>query len=335
MSYVSHKPPSLAQTPWREQLRRAYSDPNALLTDLGLSTSLDTPTRWGPLSMRVPKALAQRIRPNDPKDPILQQILPSEEETQAKPGFSHDPVGDRASRRSKGVLHKYQGRALLVTTGACAVHCRYCFRQNFSYAADYIGKGENIAALEYVASTPSIHEIILSGGDPLMLPTRALKELTESIKMIPHIRTLRIHTRMPVVLPDRVTQSLMDWLAGLPWPVVIVIHANHANEFDDSVDQAMAHLRSTGAHLLNQTVLLRGINDTDHALQALMMRSFQSGVLPYYLHKLDPVVGAHRYEVDRQKMSELMESLRTNLSGYLVPKLVQEIAGAPYKVPVL
>lgn len=335
MSHVLYKPPSLAESSWREQLRLAYTDPKSLLEDLNLLPSLEMPKVWGPLSMRVPKALASRIRPNDPNDPILRQILPSEEETHSVTGFSLDPVGDNAARQRKGLLHKYHGRVLLITTGACAVHCRYCFRQNFGYAQDSVGKLSDSPALEYIATNPSIKEVILSGGDPFMLSTQSLEQLTNRLRENGHIETLRIHTRMPVVLPDRITSDLLEWLASLPWAVVIVIHANHANEFDASVDLALSKLRGIGAHLLNQAVLLRGINDNAEALEALARRSFQAGVLPYYLHRLDPVAGSHRYEVRSEELARLMTALRTKLSGYLVPRLVQEIEGAPYKVPLL
>lgn len=328
------KPTSLAETSWRDQLRDAYNSPQALLSDLALDVG-DAATTWGPLTMRVPKALASRIEKGNPADPILQQVLPSEQELQVAKGFSTDPVGDLGSKHAKGLLHKYQGRALLITTGACAVHCRYCFRQNFPYAQDHLGALHNAQALDYLARTPSVHEVILSGGDPLMLSTKRLQSITDALASMPHIERLRIHTRLPVVLPDRVNTNLINWLTSLPWPVVMVIHANHANEFDASVDHALQSLRSVGVHLLNQAVILKGINDDSNALVALMKRGFQAGVLPYYLHQLDRVSGAHRYEVAEHRLLELMEALRQQLSGYLVPRLVREVAGAPYKLPII
>ena len=286
--------------------------------------------------MLVPRAFARRIQPRQPRDPLLLQVLPDAAEHQAVPGFVADPVGDGEARQARGLLHKYAGRVLLITTGACAVHCRYCFRQTFPYATDHAARDEWSAALTYIADHADVEEVILSGGDPLMLSTRALQSLTDRLRLIPHVRRLRLHTRLPIVLPARVTDRLCRWIESLPWPVVIVIvHANHAQEFDGPVDQALGRLRSSGAHLLNQAVLLAGINDSEAALCDLMRRSLAAGVLPYYLHLLDRVQGAARFDGDRQHALRLHERLRVQLSGYLVPRLVREQAGAPYKLPVL
>jgi len=266
---------------------------------------------------------------------VLFRSLPERSESRRAPGFSDDPVGDQASSAGPGILHKYRGRVLLVTTGACAVHCRYCFRQAFPYASEHAGVRQWRAAIDYIASDPSIDEIILSGGDPLMLPTRRIRELTARLAGINHIKRLRIHTRLPVILPDRVTDNLVDWLEQLPWPAVVVIHANHANEFNAEVANALARLKQSGAHLLNQAVLLAGVNDSSVALSELMRRAFEAGALPYYLHLLDPVSGAQRFEADRDSALKMIETLRRDLSGYLVPRLVREVAGEPYKLPVL
>jgi EF-P beta-lysylation protein EpmB len=233
------------------------------------------------------------------------------------------------------VLHKYRGRVLLVATGACAVHCRYCFRQAFPYASEHVGSRQWQAALDYIARDGSIEEVILSGGDPLMLPTRRLKSLTDALAQIGHLRRLRIHTRLPVILPDRVTDALVAWIESLPWPAIVVIHANHAGEFDPAVDHALARLRASGAHLLNQAVLLQGVNDSAQALAELMRRAFDAGALPYYLHLLDPVSGAQRFDTDDSRATAIVDDLRRELSGYLVPRLVREVAGEPYKLPVL
>lgn len=321
------------QTGWRQQLKQAIRDPAVLLDRLGLA-ALDEPA-VSPFPMLVPEAFIDRMRPGDRRDPLLLQVLPDRRETQSAPGFSDDPVGDRASSAGHGVLHKYRGRVLLVTTGACAVHCRYCFRQAFPYASEHADANQWQAALDYIASDESIEEIILSGGDPLMLPTRRLRELTQGLAGIAHLRRLRIHTRLPVILPDRVTQNLLDWLEELPWPVVMVIHANHGNEFDETVAVALSRLRERGVHVLNQAVLLAGINDSPAALAELMRRSFEAGALPYYLHLLDPVSGAQRFDTDESNAVQMMDTLRRELSGYLVPRLVREVAGEPYKLPVL
>lgn len=321
------------QSDWRRQLKRAVRNPAVLLDRLGLASGSEPADSRFP--MLVPEAFIERMQPGDRHDPLLLQVLPDPHEAQAVPGFSDDPVGDRASSAGSGVLHKYRGRVLLVTTGACAVHCRYCFRQAFPYASENAAAGQWQAAVEYVAGDESIEEVILSGGDPLMLPTRRLRELTRQLAGIPHLRRLRIHTRLPVIVPDRVTANLLDWLGELPWPVVMVIHANHGNEFNAAVARALARLRERGVHVLNQAVLLAGVNDSADALAELMRRSFQAGALPYYLHLLDPVSGAQRFDIDEASAVAMMESLRRELSGYLVPRLVREVAGEPYKLPVL
>ncbi len=320
---------------WREELRQAYRDPQRLLDDLGLADqalSQHAPTRF---PMLVPRAFAGRMQPGNPSDPLLRQVLPDHDETLEADGFVNDPVGDQASRQTRGVLHKYQGRALLITTGACAVHCRYCFRQAFPYSAEQAAHQHWQTALDYLAGETSVDEVILSGGDPLMLPTERLRQLTDALQALPHIKRLRIHTRLPVVLPARVTESLCAWLEGLPWPVVMVIHANHANEFDSAVDQAMKRLTLADVRLLNQAVLLAGINDSVDALAALMERSLAARVIPYYLHVLDRVSGAQRFERRDQDAIDLVDQLRVRLSGYLVPKLVREVAGHPYKLPLI
>jgi L-lysine 2,3-aminomutase len=319
-------------TPWRNQLREAFRDPASLLDFLGLpDEAIDAPR----FPMLVPRAFARRIETGNRHDPLLLQVLPDAGENNRTSGFVADPVGDREARVGRGLLHKYHGRILLVSTGACAVHCRYCFRQEFPYAGNHAGSGQWREALDYIAAHPSIDEVILSGGDPLMLSTARLQELTTQLAAMDHVQRLRIHTRMPIVLPDRVNDGLADWLEHLPWPVVMVIHANHAREFDDEVDRALARLRTSGVHLLNQAVLLHGINDDFEAQRALVLRGLEAGVLPYYLHLLDRVSGADRYEVGEARARELVERMRRELSGYLVPRLVREVAGAPYKLPVL
>jgi L-lysine 2,3-aminomutase len=285
--------------------------------------------------MLAPREFVSRMQPGDRHDPLLLQILPTGSEHQEVPGFTSDPVGDQNSQPVRGVLHKYAGRALLVTTGACAIHCRYCFRQEFPYASNHAGSNRWNTAIEYIRSHTDVHEVILSGGDPLMLSSKRLADLTEQLTEIGHVRRLRVHTRLPIVLPSRVNDNLCRWISSLPWPVVIVVHANHANEFDDQVDKAMARLRDAGAWLFNQSVLLKGVNDRPDALIELMERSFSAHVVPYYLHMLDRVRGTARFDCDRQHALALHEAMRVQLPGYLVPRLVREQAGAPYKLPVL
>lgn len=321
------------QAGWRDQLRLAVRDPATLLEKLGLEPADEPAVSRFP--MLVPQAFIDRMRRGDRRDPLLLQVLPDRREAVAVPGYTDDPVGDRDSTAGRGVLHKYRGRVLLVTTGACAVHCRYCFRQAFPYGSEHAGARQWRAAVDYIAGDESIEEVILSGGDPLMLPTRRLRELTDRLVEIPHLRRLRIHTRLPVILPDRVTADLLAWLGNLPWPVVMVVHANHGNEFDDRVAEGIREIRASGAHVLNQAVLLAGVNDSSSALADLMRRSFEAGALPYYLHLLDPVSGAQRFDIDESNALNMMDTLRRELSGYLVPRLVRELAGEPYKLPVL
>jgi len=329
------KSPEDQRLDWRGQIRQALRTPADLLEFLGLPSE-PPPAAPGPgFRMLVPMAFARRIKPQDSADPLLRQVLPDSGEQQPVSGFSSDPVGDMASRRAPGVLHKYRGRLLLIVTGACAVHCRYCFRQDFPYAEERAPGRRWQQALDYLRSSKDVTEIILSGGDPLMLPTRQLIELTRQLTGFSNIKRIRLHTRMPVVLPDRVTQNLTDWIRGLPWPLVVVIHANHAAEFDAEVDLALARLRASGAHVLNQAVLLAGINDRADVLADLMERAFEAGALPYYLHLLDRVRGAQRFEVELERGQELVTILRRRLPGYLVPRLVKEDQGMPYKTPIL
>lgn len=338
---LDNQPHSVSRSPirpkigWREQLKLGFRDPGELLDFLGLDPPDRSLAGESAFPMRVPRAFAERMAPGAAHDPLLLQVLPDPDESRARPGFSVDPVGDLDSRSAPAVLHKYHGRALLMTTGACAVHCRYCFRQHYPYAGQTIAPRRWREALGYLGDQPDIEEIILSGGDPLMLSTRQLSELTRDLAALNQIRRLRIHTRMPIVLPDRITDTLVAWLSALPWPVVIVIHANHPNEFDASVDRALERLRSSGAHLLNQTVLMRAINDDTHTLLRLMDRGFAAGVLPYYLHQLDRVAGSARFEVSDETAVALLHGLRLRLPGYLVPRLVREQPGQPFKLPVL
>ena len=321
---------------WQRLWRDAVRDPRELLGLLGLDAAAagisDAAAAGFPL--RVPRAFISRMRHGDDADPLLRQVLPLDDEDRIVPGFALDAVGDAAAKTADGVIRKYRGRALLIATGSCAVNCRYCFRRHFPYADETAARGQWMDAIAAIAADPGIDEVILSGGDPLSLSTPKLAELTAQLATIPHLRRLRIHTRLPVVLPARIDAEFTAWLATLPWPVAIVIHANHANEFDDEVDAAVARLRDAGATLLNQAVLLRGVNDSVDALADLSERSFAAGVLPYYLHQLDRVQGAAHFEVDDALALELHRGLMSRLSGYLVPKLVREVAGDTGKRPL-
>ena len=322
-------------TDWRELWRNAIIDATELLQALGLDGLADRlPPADAGFALRVPRGFVARMRHGDPRDPLLLQVLPQLAELDEAPGFVADAVGDMASREARGVLHKYHGRALLIASGSCAINCRYCFRRHFPYGDEMAAAGQWRLALAHLRQDDSINELILSGGDPLALATGKLEELGRGLADVPHVTRLRIHTRLPVVLPERIDEAFAGWLAALPLQKVVVLHANHANEFDGSVDAACARLREAGATLLNQSVLLRGVNDDTDALAALSERMFAAGVLPYYLHQLDRVQGAAHFEVDDTRALALVEQLRARLPGYLVPKLVREVGGDPSKRPL-
>jgi EF-P beta-lysylation protein EpmB len=320
---------------WRELWRSAVTDADELLGMLGLAHLAGRlPPADAGFALRVPRGFVARMRPGDPGDPLLLQVLPQLAELDRAPGFATDAVGDLAAREARGVLHKYHGRALLIASGSCAVNCRYCFRRHFPYGDEIAAAGQWRQALEHLRRDETIGELILSGGDPLALATAKLEELARGLAGIPHVTRLRIHTRLPVVLPERIDDAFAGWLAALPLQKVVVLHANHANEFDAAVDAACARLHGAGATLLNQSVLLRGVNDDAGALAALSERMFAAGVLPYYLHQLDRVQGAAHFEVDDARALALLERLRARLPGYLVPKLVREVGGDPSKRPL-
>jgi EF-P beta-lysylation protein EpmB len=320
---------------WQEVLANAIRDPAELCEMLGLAPGSVAPAAHASFALRVPRGYVARMRRGDPRDPLLLQVLPVASELEIVAGFTGDPVGDLASRAATGLLHKYQGRALIVATGACAVHCRYCFRRHFPYADESALHQGWAPALVHLRADSSIGEVILSGGDPLSLNDRRLVELTRELEKIPHFRRLRIHTRYPVVLPERIDSSLVRWLTEVRAQKVVVIHANHAQELDAQVAQACAALRTAGATVLNQSVLLAGVNDSVDALAALSEALFSMQVLPYYLHLLDRVEGAAHFEVSETRALTLHRELAERLPGYLVPKLVREIQGEAAKSPVV
>lgn len=319
---------------WQHEMAQAITSPAALIEVLGLDPALIEPANAAAalFRLRVPRGYVARMRPGDVNDPLLRQVLPLGEETAAAADFVADPLGEQAALRAPGLLQKYQGRALLITTSACAVHCRYCFRREFPYAEQTGDSTRFSEAVDEIARDTSLEEIILSGGDPLSLSDGRLASLTHALARIPHIKRLRVHTRQPIVLPSRVDSGLTAWLRSLPWPVVFVLHANHANEIDADVREACARLRESGVTLLNQTVLLRGVNDDADVLADLSRSLFEAGVLPYYLHVLDRVSGAAHFDVTEARAQEVAGALAARLPGYLVPRLVREVAGAPAKV---
>lgn len=320
---------------WRQLWRQSLTDGRELLHLLGLDDLAGRlPADDAGFAVRVPRGFVARMRHADPADPLLLQVLPQLAERDVVPGFSLDAVGDMDARGAHGVLHKYDGRALMIASGACAINCRYCFRRHFPYGEEIAAANHWREALDYLRRDDSISELILSGGDPLSLSTAKLAELSAELVDLTHVRRLRVHTRLPVVLPERVDGDLCAWLTSLPQQKVVVLHVNHANELDDAVAAACTRLRDAGAMLFNQSVLLRGVNDDAAALAELSERLFACGVVPYYLHQLDRVQGAAHFEVDDARAMALVEDMRARLPGYLVPRLVREEAGARSKLPV-
>lgn len=324
------------QASWQRQLSNAIRDPAELCS------RLDLPATWLPgasaghalFTICVPEAFLHRITPGDPHDPLLRQVLPLNEETLTPPGFVADPLAEADHQPAKGVIHKYAGRVLLIASPNCAVNCRYCFRRHFPYDEHRPSRAQWQEALDYLRADTSLQEVILSGGDPLAANDRQLAWLVGELEKIPHLKRLRIHTRLPVVIPDRIDTALLEWLGDTRLQKVMVLHINHANEIDASVEQACARLKNAGVTLLNQSVLLEGINDSVDALATLSERMFEAGVLPYYLHVLDPVQGAAHFDVCDAKARELIAGLRERLPGFLLPRLVREIPGEASKTPL-
>ena len=327
-SLPSRQPPA-----WQQALQDAVSDPAELLGLLGLGPEWLEPARAAArgFPLRVPRGFVDRMRRGDPRDPLLLQVLPLGAELDEVPGYVADPVGDLAAKAGPGLLHKYQGRALLVTTGACAVHCRYCFRRHFPYDDENASRAGFAAALDAIRADTSIREVILSGGDPLTLNDRRLVTLWDGLAAIPHLRRVRIHSRLPIVLPERIDDAFLAAWSAVPLQKVVVVHANHANEIDGTVRAAIGRLRTADTTVLNQAVLLRDINDRVADLVALSEALFDAGALPYYLHLLDRVAGAAHFDTPAAAAQRLVAELAAHLPGYLVPRLVREEPGAPAK----
>jgi EF-P beta-lysylation protein EpmB len=321
---------------WQRELAQAITDPAELLDALGLDRDLLPAARAATrrFGLKVPRPYLANMRRGDPHDPLLRQVLPLADEVRDVAGFVGDPVGDGAATVAPGVLSKYRGRSLLMTTGACAVNCRYCFRREYPYTDGIVTPTRLDEAIAALAADPDCEEVILSGGDPLALSTSRLEVIAQRLEALPRLRRLRIHSRTPVVLPERVDTELLAWLDSLRWPVVLVLHANHPRELSNAVGEACTKLRQSGVTLLNQAVLLAGVNDAVATQCELATRLFELGVLPYYLHALDPVRGAAHFEVEATRAGALYEAMRARLPGYLLPRFVREVEGAPAKLPV-
>ena len=323
----------IPQTPilphWKRELAEAVRDGSELLRAVGLAGRMSSgqlqAARQFPVL--VPKSLLARIVPGDPEDPVLRQVLPLDAEMHNRVGYHKNPLREDAFSPLPGVLHKYHGRALMIVTGGCAVNCRYCFRRHFPYAEHRLDSARLAQGLQYISADPSIFEIILSGGDPLLLDDARLGRLIKSLGDIPHLQLLRIHSRIPVVLPSRVTLDLCQTLERTRLGITLVLHSNCAPELDDSVHGALRRLQQSQVVLLNQSVLLRGVNDSLKTLRELSLGLYRCGVLPYYLFLLDPVQGAAHFDIPEAQALQLHNELRAHLPGYLVPRLAREVPG--------
>lgn len=331
---------------WRRDLAKAIRDPLELLRRLNLaevSAHSHSPfraiERQGVLAAKefpllVPESFVKRMKPGDASDPLLRQVLPLADEDRDVSGFEEDALDEAKYRKAPGLLQKYSGRALLVLTGACAVHCRYCFRRHYPYSQEPKRLDDWEPAFEAIERDESIHEVLLSGGDPLMLTDERLASVVRRLDALPHLRRLRLHTRLPIVLPSRVTLDLVDLLTSIRLTPVVVVHANHPNELVADCALALRQLVQTGVMVLNQAVLLRGINDSADVLAALSERLIDLGVRPYYLHQLDRVAGTAHFEVPEETGRALIDELRRRLPGYAVPQFVREIPDMPFKTPL-
>jgi lysine 2,3-aminomutase len=337
MTILSSKPPIVRPrfaapryASWQDAMKDAVRDAGELCRLLDLPDTFAAAAKEASRDFRlfVPRGFLARMRPGDPADPLLRQVLPVADEMIDVPGFAVDPVRDDLAERQPGLLQKYRGRVLLITTGTCAVHCRYCFRRHFPYDETPRSLADWQPAIDAIAADESIHEVILSGGDPLTLVDATLRDLIDELAEIPHLRRLRIHTRLPIVIPERVTGELVDMLRDSGLTPAVVVHANHVNELDAHVAGALEKLSSAGIMLLNQAVLLAGVNDSAEAQAALCERLIDLCVVPYYLHQLDRVAGAAHFEVPEAMGRQIIRKLRERLPGYAVPRYVAEVPGA-------
>ena len=330
---IPQTPSVLPNQSWQIALANSIKKPEELLAQLGLTDRLVAidAAALKQFPLRVPKSYINKMRRGDPQDPLLRQVFPLIDETIDNHNFVTDPVGDQLAITSPGLLQKYNGRALLLTTGACAIHCRYCFRRHFPYNESNPLASQWQQTLSTLHQDTDIDEVILSGGDPLALTDQKLAQMVSELEQIQHLKRLRIHTRLPIVLPERINDALLDWISNTRFKVVMVIHANHSNELTTIEAKALKTLTDANVQLLNQSVLLKGINDSVTALADLSEKLIEMAVVPYYLHLLDPVAGASHFDVSEEEGIKLIEQLRAKLSGYLVPRLVREQQGKTSK----
>jgi EF-P beta-lysylation protein EpmB len=322
---------------WKAELSNCISSIDQLLQLLGLNSKDLNASQIATqeFSIKVPQHYAQLMEYGNPEDPLLKQVLPIEAELKQNPGFNTDPVNESEYNPVAGIVHKYRNRVLMIISPNCAINCRYCFRRHFPYQENRQSKQQWLQALDYLKTRPEINEVIYSGGDPLAANDNFLGWLTQQIESIKHIKRLRIHTRLPVVIPSRVDSQLLDWLGNTRLTPTMVLHINHANEIDAKLCQAVDQLKSAGINMLNQSVLLKGVNDSSQQLIALSEKLFDAGVMPYYLHMLDPVQGASHFDIPVDRAIEIFNQMQAELPGFLLPKLVQERAGETSKSLIL
>ncbi len=321
-------------TTWQQELSEGYRNVQELCHYLDLSSEQNNYNLAADFPLRVPREFVERMEKGNINDPLLKQILPIKDELADFPGFSNDPVGDLNAITETGVIHKYTGRVLFITTGSCAINCRYCFRKNFPYSDFQLSGQKYIKAIEYIQNHGQISEVILSGGDPLLLSDNKLFSLLYQLEKIQHLKRIRIHSRIPIVLPHRITTEFCTKLSKLNKKCVLIVHSNHSNELNQHVKRACKKLTQAGITLFNQSVLLKGINDNELQLCTLSEKLFTFGIIPYYLHLLDKATGTSHFEVDQKTAIRLMDEIKKQLSGYLVPKLVREEAGAKNKIVI-
>ncbi|AMO40091.1 EF-P beta-lysylation protein EpmB [Acinetobacter sp. BEC1-S18-ESBL-01] len=322
---------------WQSQLSDLITDPSELLSLLELSSEQllsGAILASEKFKLRVPRAFVGKMNAKNPLDPLLLQVLPHHLELEEHPEFVTDPLGEEAANQLPGVLHKYKSRFLLTLTGACAVHCRYCFRRHFPYQENLPKNEDWLNIKNYIEANPNINEIILSGGDPLTLSNRKLALWLERLSSLKQIQILRIHSRVPIVIPNRIDEQLISLLKNSRLRIVLVVHSNHASELDDFTCSKLLQLSDHHITVLNQAVLLKGVNDSAQTLIDLSYRLFEARVMPYYLHVLDKVKGAQHFDLESSKIDDIYRDVLANLPGYLVPKLVREIAGEKNKTPL-
>ncbi len=326
------------QTPvWQKELAEAFTCPEELFQYLKLDQKRLPAARLSAqqFALRVPRSFAALMEKGNSHDPLLRQVLPQAEEQEIYPGYSHDPVGDLTYQESPGLLHKYAGRALIISAESCAINCRFCFRRHFPYSSASSKGNNQQQTLDYLARSSDIHEVILSGGDPLVLSDSKLRLFCRQLDPIKHLKRLRIHSRLPVVIPQRVTTEMIEWLNKSRLKPILVLHINHPKELSSPLIDALLALRQGGVSLFSQSVLLKGVNDHADTLVQLFEKLFVAGVQPYYLHRLDRVQGAAHFDIPEQTAKTIYHSLRSKLPGYMVPKLVQEVSGEQAKTLII